>query len=546
MESNHEPPAYESSFVLLVAFTRRLHYHLCYEGCMCCFNPVLLCRWYVSRTFRVDKHVDGCKAQETKVRFDPKRKLALCEMTIERAGAGECILADGQVFELFDVERQRVAKVLLVASSTKPFLSKEPLKAPAAESGHQWLEKVRSLHQSNASLRDTNVTEIQKFIFGKVNTPYGTLPSWVFSWLAARRARAVTQSHAQVLELLFANACYFVHLDPSQFETAPIDTQLEIMCEVSTMAPRFLVYVRDVSLRLGHDHLVDDWTRIPDAPVPALIAYDCEDGSEEVLAQSIALNATPALTGSLRQLQRLERRYCSCFCVVTLRLGSADDWIYHAIVMKFDRRWMQKKLGLPIDEPETAPLLPPLLLESTAYTTSNWRYRTPHCTTKTFEVAEAHIEANTKICAELIVEQNKYGHLISFTCPELTENNEIAQVECAFKHKHGIPIKTLMLQPENTDIELIACKVDRAQIQHATNEAQLFPETKMLRLEGKSVAPKRTSTRPPKTQFLVRGPDLEDPENLERVKAVAAGMGKVTWDPIYVYGGISGVNVVIE
>jgi hypothetical protein len=491
--------------------------------------------WYVSRTYRLDKHVDSCPKES--------KKLVLCETTIERAGTGEVLIADGSAFGLYDIERQVVAHAR-VSSSFRPSVSK-PLAAKGAASGDQWLEVVRAVHRSHAGFVGTNVTEMSPFTFGKVSTPYGTMPSWAFPLLAKRRAQKVTD-YNRTLEALFYNACYFAFLEPDKFVQAPQNHKLEVLGEMQTMAMRFLVYVRDVSLKLGEDHLVDDWTRIADAPVPAWIAYDCEDGSEEIVAQSAALKHAKGLEGALAEAQRLERRYYTCFCVVTLRLGGTKKWVYHALVVKFDRVMIQQHLDLPVDDVKEV-TLPCLVLESTAYTTSNWEFRTPFCTKATFAAVDQFAEANTKICAEMVIDPCLYGHLVSFSCPDLLDEHGIGQVECLFEGKIGIPFKTIITKPGSDGIELVACKVDSEMKLQATNESQLFPETRMLTNDKPVYLKRRSYVWPPKAQFVVRGKDVEDKAVMDQVVAVARAIGsKVTLDRVSVYGGIGGINVVVE
>lgn len=493
--------------------------------------------WYVTRIYHSDKHVASCP-KETKT------KLALCETTLQRAGTGETLLADGSKFDLFDIEHQRVATAVISSSAVARPTTK-PLEAKGASSGDKWLGLVREFHRQQPQLRQTNITEMGSFVFGKVVTPYGTMPGWGFAYLASKRAEKV--AYNDTLLSLFYNACYFTFLKPEDFDKAPLNHKLELLGEMQTMAMRFLVYVRDTSLRLGQDHLVDDWTRIADSPVPALIEYDCEDGAEEMIAQATALRQAQGLTGALAELQRLECCYFSCFCIVTLRLGGTSDWVYHAVVMKFDCRWLLRKLGLDRRDLEFKNPLPPLLLESTAYTTSNWKFETPFCTEKMFSTADEFIEANTKICAEMVAEPCLYGHLVTFYCPELLETYSVGQVECAFNGKRGIPIKTLMTESDHKGIEFLACKTDTDRIRQMTNESQLWPDTPMLKVAKPVQLRRREYVRPPKAQFLVRDADAMDISVVDRITAAAHKMGsRVTLDKVQVYGGIGGINVVVE
>lgn len=504
----------------------------------------MLRRWYVSRTFLGDKHVETCEAKETK-----DQKLVLCEMTMQRAGTGETMLGNKDEFELYDIERTCVATCRLDCSvDDKKTPITKPLKQ-AEDRGTAWLAIVQKVHDKHGSFRQTNVTEIRRHTFGKVVTPYGTMPMWAYSAMAAQRAKRAESTYAPTLASQFYNACYFTHLRPQDFERASLDQQLEVICEMQTMATRFLVYTLDSSLRLGGDHLVDDWTRICDAPEPALIEYDCEDGAEEAISQSHALKwaKLDSVDGPLALAQKLEHGYYTCLGVVTLRLGSTDRWVYHALVLKFDERWLRARLGLRVFESDLPPL-PPLLLELTAYTTSNWRFKTPACTAAMYEMASDLIDANSKISSELVIEQSLYGHLVSLTCPELSVRYGIAQIECAYKGRHGIPVKTLMLEPDR-EFEFVACRTEFS----ISEASQLLPATPMMQVQQAfrcSTIPTRPDyNRFPRTQFVIRAVDWNNTAIRQKLMARLAKLGpniKFRFDPISVYGGIGGVNVVIE
>lgn len=498
--------------------------------------------WYVHRLFQLDKFVGaGRESKET------KNRLVMTEKTHQRAGTGETLLGDGSKFALLDIERQVVARGQV--KSTFAPLPGKVLEAKGAGGGELWLSVVNKLHREDARFNDTNATELARHTFGSVVAPFGTMPTWVYPYFASIRARNAVAEYGDTLDSLFVHACYFTFTDPDKFDRADRDQRIETICEMQTMATRFLVYARDTSMRLGVDHLVDDWTRIADTPDPSMIVYDCEDGSEEAMAQSTALRLAKGLTGGLAEAQRLELLYYSCFAVITLRLGSTKNWVYHAVLFKFDRRWLQRKLGLKVDGGTHAEL-PPCLLETTAWTTSNWKHRTKAYSEKTYYLAEDFIEANTKVPAELVIRQGLYGHLLTLTCPELLDTHRIGQIECVFRGKLGVPVPKVMTAPADDGIEFVACYTDAETVRGTTtNLSQLLPETRMMLLpeDFKAGAPRRENyTAFPKTQFVVRNRDFEDPEIKARVLAAAAKMGSgVKVDVVTVYGTIGGVNVIV-
>lgn len=496
-------------------------------------SGVLCVWWYVERVFRFDRHVDACPEAKSK-------SLVLCQPTQQRAGTGFFEAGEAN-FVLRDAQNEIVARASISYSPKIRMPSEVKHRDPTSYSGDEWLKVVQDLHSQHPHLLDTNVTEIKRHTFGKVVTPYGSQPMWAYALGAAQRAKQGGVKMAYTLQSVFDYACYFTFLPNEGFVRAPLHHKLETICEMQTMAMRFLVYARDSSMGLGGDHLVDDWTRIPDPPNPGEAEYDCEDGVEEAMAQSILLKTAPGLIGALAEAQRLERLYYSCFAVVTLRLGNSNNWVYHALLLKFDRRWLQQRLGLAVDESKHD-MLPPLLLETTAYTTSNWQFKTPAYTKATYAAVQDRIETNVKVCSELIIEQMLYGHAVSLTCPELLESHSIGQIECTFNGKLGLPIKTLMLDADNKNIGLLPCKV--------TQPVQLpkwLPETPLLL----ALAPRIDATRPrggryPKAQFVIRGKDYADRTTRDKILAMAETIGSVRVDEINVYGDIGGVNVVID
>lgn len=499
--------------------------------------------WYVRRLFQLDMFIDTRAGRESK---ESKTRLVMAEDVYQRAGTGETLLGNGSKFVLLDIERQVVARGQV--KSTFDPLPGQVLEAKGAHSGESWLSVVHRLHEQDARLLDTNVDELPRHIFGSVATPFGTMPVWAYSFFASMRARNAVSKYSDTLHSLFMNACYLTHVDPFELDKADRDTRIEVMCQMQTMAMIFLVYARDSSMRLGADHLVDDWTRIADAPDPSMIVYDCEDGSEEAMCQAMALRLAKGLTGGpLASLQNLELLYYSCFGIVTLRLGSTDKWVYHAVLFKFDRRWLQRKLGLKVDTKEH-PELPPCLLETTAWTTSNWQHRTKAYSEQTYRLVEDYVEANTKVSAEMVISQNLYGHLQTLTCPELLGTHRIGQIECCYRGKLGVPVAKLMTAPSDAKIELVSCLTDTDTIRGTmTNVNQLMPETKMLLLPSdyKAGAPRRENyAQFPRAQFIVRNRDFQNPEIQARVREAAKKMGsKVTIDSIVVYGTIGGYCV---
>lgn len=482
-----------------------------------------LCVWlYVKRVFKEDRHLDAKSTTAGGVGLSGggiDARIELEEDTIARVGTGVAATS----FDIVDIEGVKVAS----AQCSGDFKSAA---RRDTGSGARWLAKVTAV-----TPKETNVTELPLHVFGSVQMPYSTVPMWGYALLGARRAAKA--SMLSTLEASFSQACWFMRFDPKDFGSQPIDTQLETLCEMQTIAPRLVVYARDTSLRLGSDKLVDDWTVIDDNPVPALIEADCEDLTEHAVVRSLLLKQTKGATGSLALAQQLEKQYYTAFAVVTLRLGNSSNWVYHAVCMKFPKAQMRKKLGLSAAAGEAD--LPALLVETTAWSTSNWRYSTPWCTPETYDAVASRIDVNTKVCAESVKAQGLYGHLCSLVIPELQLEESIGQIQVSYGGKAGAPMAAVMKSLDS--ITLTPIKVDAVEVNEFNEASQFLPETKLL-VGGTPMTPRRPEA--PKAEFVVRLVDWAKPGVSEQIKKAMGG--RVTTTNVTSYGGIAGVVVTVE
>lgn len=495
--------------------------------------------WYVRRKFQDGRHTDvtGQSGGSSKVDMSGHgmdSKLELEEETQTRAGTGSFRLGGGS-FIISDIDGVTVATLVVANSTMKPVervTSKSQTEGGGG--GAEWQKKVEA-----ATPQETNITELPRHIFAAVEMPFATIPIWGYTLAAQRRASQRSTGVVSTLKRVFDQACWLMRV--SDFGKSSLDKQLEVVCEMQSMATRFLVYVRDVSMRLKRDVMVDDWTFLEDWPSPKLAEFDCEDGAVHALGQSLMLQAATGLTGDLGEAQTLERNYYSCFAVVTLRLGNTDTHVYHAVLMKIDRSVVNRKLGIPTVA-ETKDVLPTVLVETTAWSTSNWRYSTKNCTPKHYDTVATRIDVNTKVCAETIKEQKLYGHLCSLVIPELTMRKQLGQIQISANGKFGADVSQAMesfdgikFHPVYTDSKTVDALSETT--------SQLLPESPMLL--ASDTAPLKLSQRPteaPRAEFCVRGHDWD--QYSKQVMRVAAEMGKrVETQVIDVYGGIGGVVV---
>jgi hypothetical protein len=455
--------------------------------------------------------------------------MALESITVARVGTTELPFCGGDLV-LKDVDGVVVADGRLKTSMPK--LECLPLLQPKdAQMGDRWLSKVKAVTPS-----ETNVIELPHHLFASVKLPYSNVPMWGYTLLGARRAQEQASALTEAVQATFEQACWFMRIDPKTFADQPLDAQLETLCEMQTMATRFTVYARDTSLRMGQDVLVDDWTVIDHHAEPRLAELDCEDTSEHAVTRSLLFKRVNA-KGSLAVAQALERRYYTCFAIITLRLGNTSQWVYHAVCIKIPKDVLLNKLGLAS---KSTTDLPNLLVETTAFSTSNWRYNSPWHTQATYGAVASRLDANTKVSSEMVRTQQLYGHLCSLVSPELLEEHEIGQIQLSHKGKFGAPAKAVM--EDIQQVTFTPVKVESGDIE-TFSRSHLLPEAKLLS-GGKPPRAPRTSQRPFKAEFVIRQFDWQ--QHKEQVMNAARDMGEdIQVESIECYGQMGGVCLTV-
>lgn len=147
------------------------------------------------------------------------------------------------------------------------------------------------------------------------------------------------------------------------------DALIELACDVATTRLWTLAYQTDTSLG---GNVIDDWAHISEAPDAGAAAYDCEDGSFDILSILGALVRTPPSPphpGLMERVAAVARRYV--FVQALGRMRSGDTVVWHSYVLGLDANSVARALGRSAD---TQPELPSVLIESTQYTTSLWSF----------------------------------------------------------------------------------------------------------------------------------------------------------------------------
>lgn len=206
-------------------------------------------------------------------------------------------------------------------------------------------------------------TQAKDWLSSVVHTPAGRLPMAALSQAAARAVRLVPSDLLRHWCWLAATRMRLPH------GVARTDALIELACDVSTTRLWALAYQTDASLG---GKVIDDWAHISEAPDASATAYDCEDGSFDILSTLGALACTPpspAHPGLMERVAAVVRRYV--FVQALGRMRSGDTVVWHSYVIGMDASAVARALGRPT---EATAELPSVLIESTQYTTSLWRF----------------------------------------------------------------------------------------------------------------------------------------------------------------------------
>jgi hypothetical protein len=257
------------------------------------------------------------------------------------------------------------------------------------------------------------------------------------------------------------------------------------------------------------------------------------------VTRSLLLKQVPA-SSSLLATQQLERRFYTLFAIVTLRLGSSSQWVYHAVCIKVPKNRFRRLLGLSSNDKEDDKHLPVMLVETTAYTTSNWRYESPYVTVDSYEAITRLADVNSKVSSSIIQKQKLYGHLCSLTSPELLLEDGIGQIQLSHNGKFGVPVNLFVQDMSVASFHVV--NASKGDVATCTESEEHLPRTLLLK-GGQSPGPRKDGTKPV-TEFVIRKRDWDEQQTTIRRLCQQIGT-KVDVQHIESYGGIGGVCVTV-
>lgn len=496
---------------------------------------------YVLRKFSGSTHTDAKNASSALSGGQSgfSGRLVLEEETLSRMGTAK--ICGSGTFDLKDVENGKVGTIEIIGWKSTVKECKRDVSA--LPDGNAWLAKVQTI-----TPKESNITELPYKVFGSVKFPDCVLPSWGFPW------RVYLNSHDDVhrmMQLNFEAACWLMRVDPKRYHRQPLDTKLEINATMQGMITACLIYARDSSLRMDGDRLIDDWTLFEHYPQPELLEFDCEDGAVHALAESTLLQCqwSPTDMTPFNSAAALEKRYLTAFAIVTLKLGDGA-YTYHAVCMKFPERTLRTALGLrtiqlPIvttDDDEKD--LPVILVESTAWTVSNWRYKSRACTHDIYDAVMNQSDSlNAKVPAPEDKKHTLYIHACSLMIPNLMKRDKIGQIQLTYNGKFGVPMH-LVMSGSFSEFEMTPVYLDPSDLDRLTDANLQAPLTRSLpdTYDPSKLIP-RDPNRIPVAEFIVRMHDWN--QNVARITETAKKMGGSTVEvqELNLEGGISGMCV---
>jgi len=191
------------------------------------------------------------------------------------------------------------------------------------------------------------------------DTYVGALPMSAF----VHRAWTSPPVSAPTLEHWLRVACFRLRIGDNDYVS--LDQKAELLGEMATLRALSMVYRVDATL---DERPVDTWTPLTDFPDPSHASYDCEDGAFDALCVLSSIERYQGDSELLCELRTLMRSYLFCMALGSLRSDSGQ-YIWHAYVIGLDANSVQALFHNPAAGDTR---VPPLLIETTEYTTSNW------------------------------------------------------------------------------------------------------------------------------------------------------------------------------
>ncbi len=309
---------------------------------------------------------------------------------------------------------------------------------------------------------------VPRRIAGGVPLPCGFYaPMWSMPWMLTQRVWDNERLEETLLvHLEAAESAQFTRFDQLQMSSAARSAKsqaviAEFIAEMQLATVRSVMYTPDTVLARNattgkvEDQKVDMWEYVNHQPDAATRRMDCEDGAIHVWEWHWLMRHEDSKFQDprLRALQKFEQQYVACVTVGTMRTSESTPWFYHVWVMKFDRRYLNVLRGRSSALAKGESYLPPVLIESTTYTTSCWKY--PDDAPPNFggygEMWRASqlmkpVENFSKTPASTVRSSGNYGAVLALIVPECMREseNKVVQFELAFNGKRCVPVEKLM------------------------------------------------------------------------------------------------------
>lgn len=498
-------------------------------------NTPLILYWYVERGMDGSrgngKPVDGKDIKS----ISSSGSASVIQLYECRAGYGFSTLHDiikkREPIPLIDVTGQGVGSVVIDILSVPPktvYLNDAPYGSPFpySDTAEREMDTYRST-MTNLIRMTTKCTEsnISGYLFptsfADTVVAVGTVPLWLYPYFAVNGTHMELDNCEDLLLRHLQIACYDMGID--DIESAIIGKDLtdrdiaEIIGEMQTVVPRYLLYVQDSVKRERRDITADEWAYPRDDPDTG---DDCEGFSAVDLECCFLLRRGGAFKSKVLQyLQSFDRGYVPLFCIVTISLDAkGEKRSYHAMTIKLDRDWLAWKTGLWATPP-SHPLLPAVILESTTYATSCWTYESPLATDSELKsrffrsYSKTPIESAPKAPHSMLL--NVYHHVQVGIPVDWVKEKGITRLEFSQMGKTGASFLNLMDYADSVSISAI--RESQLEIERCLSLYECMPPLRPIRSPPLSATPAialrkspEMRTRQPKVSMVYRAIDWND------------------------------------
>jgi hypothetical protein len=363
----------------------------------------------------------------------------------------------------------------------------------------------------------------QKFAY--IDTHCGRIPLLAFPLLATQIRPTKLEANA-LLDRLFFYSCNHLGLNKNAIIKLPLEMKMELICEMLTLIPRFLIYELDY-IRTGKTTTkpVDQWTRLLAFPILGLAAYDCEDGAELILELIHVFKYTklePTEQEVLFHLQTLLQSYTPFLTLGLLNEGNGVT--PHAYVILLDSNYVNHQILKNSTTTTEIKYNPTCILESTNYTQSVWALNNNNTSDK-FTENNNPLPKNLqneqkwqrmvkfKMPATVVRRENMYGTITALlTADHISPNSNLIafhSLMCSSRSDSKQPSVGIEIQSLVSFSSDIEARTLMSLNENETNEFQ----NQLLSEFPPSILPKvvgvRPSRNPTDTSFLMRKLDYD-------------------------------------